>query len=59
MQVKFRIPDGFSVPSGQALGIYFFDGSTWAKLSVSISEGFVFAHTNQTGIFVFVVEPDS
>jgi hypothetical protein len=57
MVVKFKIPDGFIVPSGQALSIYFFDGSTWSKLPVTISGGYVYATTSQTGTFILALGP--
>jgi hypothetical protein len=60
MQVKFKIPDGFTVPSGQALAIYLYDTSgAWVKLPVTISDGYVYAFTNLLGTFGLALAPAS
>ena len=60
MQVKFKIPDGFTVPSGQALAIYLYDASgAWVKLPVTISDGYVYAFTNLLGTFLLALAPAS
>ena len=58
MEVKFRLPDGFSVPSGQELVIFLYDASgTWVKLPVIISGGYAYVYTDALGTFVLGLSP--
>jgi hypothetical protein len=58
MEVKFRLPDGFSVPSGQELVIFLYDASgTWVKLPATISGGYAYVYTNALGTFVLGLSP--
>jgi hypothetical protein len=59
MQVKIKLPDGYTVPAGKKLQIQVWDTSTskWVGLDTTIVDGFAYANTAKLGTFTLTLIP--
>jgi hypothetical protein len=56
MQIKMRLPDGFTVPAGQSLAVLVYDSTgTWVTLATVVADGFATAYTNALGTFALAL----
>jgi len=53
--VRFLLPEGFSVPEGKQLAILYYDGTQWQTLETEAADGYVYANSSHFGTFALAL----